>query len=918
MASIKIYPYLSPRIVEILYPATEITVQELVDLIRDWEDSDDGMPFEYIISAAGKEDLGGGVTVGITATLNNAQIMFTGRTIPIDDGVGRTCDATDSNGIQLYVDDADFISAGVSRGDIVYNPTTREMATILEVIDQYTLDHVALSGNGNLGWTIGDSYVVYHNAQCSISGGNLVAVDETGTSISSVLQSPNVQVVRTSSSSATLQELGAIQYSSFNGGVTVDIANLTGKAVAGTEFPIGTPEAPCNNITDAYSIAEERGFPTFYIIGDLNITSAFPPLDNYTFIGESQSKSTITIADAAEVYRCEFQDASLDGTLDGACSVNHCIINDLIYVNGVIYNSIIGGSLTLGGSEVAYLINCASGIPGVMIPYIDMGGSGQSLIVRNYNGELDLRNKTGTDVVSIDLNSGSISIDSTVTNGEITIRGIGKLIDNSNGATIIAEDLLNKENIVKASWDMVWLDTIEGVSGTAFPIGTPERPVNNITDALTILSNLGTDKIHLHGSITLNADIANTKIAGDNYNTAIINLNNVIVDSCDFTSIGLVGNAGATSYFNSINCKLSSITNINGTHDDVYLEGLITIATNGILNCDRVVSPAGVIIDMNGSTTLGLGNLSGVVTINNCTNPSALIGVTGYYILTLSSSCTNGTALLAGIGVLTNNSNMSVTDKTLPYANVVSMESLFYSSYLNKVVYESTGTSGTASLIGTLEFPVNNIQDAITIANSKNITNILCKDSITLSTGDDVSNFTLSADDVYSIITAETDAICVNTRFNRVGLTGVLDGGAIASGCKITDLTVLNGTIENSMLGGTIVLGGNINCIISNCFTRGDDYLIIDMGGEGQSLKISNFNGKVKITNKTGIDDIFIDINSGEILFTESVTDGTIRCRGVGQITQDLSKGAVIYDALVDGSDLVKPPGGIIRVNQVN
>jgi hypothetical protein len=45
-----------------------------------------------------------------------------------------------------------------------------------------------------------------------------------------------------------------------------------------------------------------------------------------------------------------------------------------------------------------------------------------------------LRNKTGTDSVSIDLNSGQVIIDSDVTNGSIVIRGVGKLTNNSTGS----------------------------------------------------------------------------------------------------------------------------------------------------------------------------------------------------------------------------------------------------------------------------------------------------------------------------------------------------------------------------------------------------------------------------------------------------------------------------------------------------
>jgi hypothetical protein len=82
-----------------------------------------------------------------------------------------------------------------------------------------------------------------------------------------------------------------------------------------------------------------------------------------------------------------------------------------------------------------------------------MGGSGQALALRNYNGGIKLTNKTGPEAVSIDLNSGQIILENTVTNGEIVCRGIGKLTDNSNGATVYSDDLLRSGVISRAVWD---------------------------------------------------------------------------------------------------------------------------------------------------------------------------------------------------------------------------------------------------------------------------------------------------------------------------------------------------------------------------------------------------------------------------------------------------------------------------------
>lgn len=451
--NIQVYPNFSPRIIEVLAPTESVTVQELIDSIRAWEDSPIGANYPFLIDAAGKEDLGGGVKVGITATLQNAQIAFSGRTTPLDDGAGRTCDLTDPKGERLYVDDADFVTDGVYPGCTVLNDTTKELAAVTEVIDANNLDMFSLSGQGDLGWTVGDSYLVWPNVQCSITGGNLVAVDDTGDSISPVLQTPNVQIVRSSSSSATLQELTAIQHSSFDGGITIDLYNITGKAAAGTTFPTGTNEQPSNNWDDAHTIAEERGFTTFYVIGDMVIDSGVPPFDGHVFVGESPSKSMFTIDDAANVFRCEFLQATLQGTLDGESQVQSCIIETLNYVNGIVYNSIINDTIALGGGEVAHFINCQSGVPGSSTPTIDCGGSGQPLALRNYNGGIRLINKTGPESASLDINSGQVILESSVTAGEIVIRGIGKLTDNSNGANVDAENFINDQMIANSVWD---------------------------------------------------------------------------------------------------------------------------------------------------------------------------------------------------------------------------------------------------------------------------------------------------------------------------------------------------------------------------------------------------------------------------------------------------------------------------------
>lgn len=65
------------KTIQITSPTTTVTIQELVDTIRDWEDELAHMSIPRVIDAVGKADLGGSVFTAITLTLSaDWQIQF--------------------------------------------------------------------------------------------------------------------------------------------------------------------------------------------------------------------------------------------------------------------------------------------------------------------------------------------------------------------------------------------------------------------------------------------------------------------------------------------------------------------------------------------------------------------------------------------------------------------------------------------------------------------------------------------------------------------------------------------------------------------------------------------------------------------------------------------------------------------------
>jgi len=71
----------SPRIITVASPAVNIEVQDLVDTLRFLEAEQVNMTYPALVRAAGKDNLGTGY-VGITATLQDAQLAFEDRSGP--------------------------------------------------------------------------------------------------------------------------------------------------------------------------------------------------------------------------------------------------------------------------------------------------------------------------------------------------------------------------------------------------------------------------------------------------------------------------------------------------------------------------------------------------------------------------------------------------------------------------------------------------------------------------------------------------------------------------------------------------------------------------------------------------------------------------------------------------------------------
>jgi hypothetical protein len=95
-----------------------------------------------------------------------------------------------------------------------------------------------------------------------------------------------------------------------------------------------------------------------------------------------------------------------------------------------------------------------------------MGGSGRDLILRAFSGPLQIQNLTGDNYCCLDFVSGYINIDTTVSAGELDIRGIVRITDNSTGTAVVnTSGAVTTELTADAVWEEAVTDH-SSVSGS--------------------------------------------------------------------------------------------------------------------------------------------------------------------------------------------------------------------------------------------------------------------------------------------------------------------------------------------------------------------------------------------------------------------------------------------------------------------
>ena len=252
-----------------------------------------------------------------------------------------------------------------------------------------------------------------------------------------------------------------------------------------------------------------------------------------------------------------FYNVKVKGTFQegSGCLFEDCEILDTASLEGTYDHCALLGDLTCQDTATVLMKDCVSGIPGTGRPTISMNSGGTSLLsVRGYSGGLTIKDcNNAADRVTVELHPGSLTFDSSCTNGIMVARGVGKFVDNTAGASVtnetvnqsITDDVEASVSAVQTTVNTIDtnVDTIDGlvrtvdtvVDGIATDLATVDTVVDGIASDLTSISS----NILAIDTTTLSSNIAAVEAKIDIIDTNVDEIETIVrdIDVTDLNSL---------------------------------------------------------------------------------------------------------------------------------------------------------------------------------------------------------------------------------------------------------------------------------------------------------------------------------------------------------------------------------------------
>jgi len=214
--------------------------------------------------------------------------------------------------------------------------------------------------------------------------------------------------------------------------------------VSGDEYPTGTLGQPVSNISLAKIIAEKYGITKLKVYGPTTIDV---DLVGYEVVGGNLN-DIITINNT-NVDKTTFRQCLLYGSYQGQIAADNSIIGDgFTGMDGYFQYCGFLGVMNLNDSVECILNDCHSQVPGMNSPSLYLGEN-IKLSLRKYSGGLAIYDSKSGTTATLEFLVGNCRILSGNTGGELVVRGLATLTDESSGTTINTSGLLIPYSVAK-------------------------------------------------------------------------------------------------------------------------------------------------------------------------------------------------------------------------------------------------------------------------------------------------------------------------------------------------------------------------------------------------------------------------------------------------------------------------------------
>lgn len=629
------------HVIQVDSPFAVVTIQDLVNQIREYEDELTNMDHPKIANATGKQDLGGGVLVGVTLELlDNWRVQFEPRTGPLIESVSVT-----GGNIVATNDFGDNAIKASPFTQVTITSSSSATISQIEIIDLVHRIEALRPSHSAFGkliyWnpTTGDDGLLGESpdtAVATFSRAHDIAADNQGDAIY-CLTKDATGIVEVDEQLVITKNALSVRGPGERFVLKPSVSAGIGPSVLIQANNVSIEKLSINHITGYLA--------TDGVQIDGSVQGAEGCLVKDIIVRNSIG-SGISINDSGDsrIESCFMEDLGDDGIFVGD-SVDDLTISGNLIDGPTNYGVNVAGNTTL---DVTLLQNM---IHGCGTYGIRVGPNADQTIIRSSNYLFD--NVTGDileEVGSTNTSIESLTDDQQLFGGTVTV------------------------------------DQIDGVSGTEFPIGTQTNPVNNLSDALLIATANGLESMDIREGtfvVTTALDFDKMHINGEGpaRSRIIFSSGGYTTNKTIFERMFVAGPMNGDSMLMR-NCAVGSgdlvslaITEYQGSFNRCAIVGDITARVNtgaensiALIDCYTAGNQTPT-IDLNGDKAVTISNYSGKFKMDGLVGASGnqlvRIGLVHGNVEFLTGQSATNPVVIEGIGTYTNASALTIEDDSL-------------------------------------------------------------------------------------------------------------------------------------------------------------------------------------------------------------------------------------------------------------